>query len=94
MSIISSGLQSRPNFIQLFTAVIYGFAYKARGFVLVSPFETSLAYPRVEHLKGAWVHSSLAHEHLTRSERLARYKQSSLLQKITLYGLKSFITFG
>ncbi len=40
------------------------------------------------------VDSGLARKHLTKLERLARDKHSSLLQKIVNYGVKSFMTLG
>ncbi len=50
------------------------------------------AYPRVEHLKGASLRLApdLSHKHLTRLEKLARDKHSSLIRKFVNYGWKKF----
>jgi len=40
------------------------------------------------------VGSGLTNQHLTRLEKLARGKHSSLLQKFVKYGRKNFITLG
>jgi hypothetical protein len=51
-----------------------------------------VAYPRGHHLIRCfnWVGSSLTHKHLTRLEKLARDKHSSLLLKFVNYRRKKF----
>ena len=54
------------------------------------------AYPRGQHLKrcSTWVGSSLNHKHLTKLEKLATNKHSSLLRKSVNYRQKGFITLA
>jgi hypothetical protein len=81
-------LNTGGDVIKLFTAVIYKFSSKARVFVPVKPFQTSLLFVgKARNLSLSRAHegffnrvgSCFTNNHYTRFERIARDKHTSLL---------------
>jgi hypothetical protein len=80
-------------------AVVYKRSYKVRVFVTDGPFQLSIMFASsaTAYLSEASARSfslgklGLVHKHLTRPERHAKKKRSSLLGKFVNYSFKSFV---